>query len=72
METYLKKEDVDNKLFVHLVHLNAFNVVPFPKWFNSCFAGVLPETALERWVDSTWEKHLQLKHGKYWSSTYLL
>ncbi|XP_014365188.2 TBC1 domain family member 7 [Papilio machaon] len=49
-QSMLEKEDVE--LFNHLVDINALDVLPLTKWFNSCFAGVLDVTSLPK----IWDK----------------
>ncbi|KPJ10026.1 TBC1 domain family member 7 [Papilio machaon] len=49
-QSMLEKEDVE--LFNHLVDMNALDVLPLTKWFNSCFAGVLDVTSLPK----IWDK----------------
>jgi len=47
-EHYLRKEDVDGKLTSHLANLHAFNRLPLTRWFQCCYAGVLPDDAFPR------------------------
>ncbi|XP_013141795.1 PREDICTED: TBC1 domain family member 7 [Papilio polytes] len=49
-QSMLEKEDVE--LFNHLMEINAMDVLPLTKWFNSCFAGVLDVTSLPK----IWDK----------------
>lgn len=47
---YLEAED--KALFEHLSDLQVFKVIPYNKWFESCFAEIFPTSSLER----IWDK----------------
>jgi len=47
---YLEIED--KALYEHLNELQVFKVIPYNKWFESCFAEVFPSSCLER----VWDK----------------
>ena len=47
---YLEIED--KALYEHLNELQVFKVIPYNKWFESCFAEVFPNSCLER----AWDK----------------
>lgn len=36
--------------FSHLLDINALDLLPLTKWFNCCFAGVLDESSLAKYV----------------------
>ncbi|XP_005105702.1 TBC1 domain family member 7 [Aplysia californica] len=44
----LQKEDVDHRLHQHLCDLRMLEAPLLSFWFHTCFASVLPESALER------------------------
>lgn len=55
----LKSEDGDRKLFDLFHKHDLWNSLPLHLWFESCFAGVLPETSIER----IWDKVIGGAHG---------
>jgi hypothetical protein len=46
----LKKEDVGQKLWNHLVEHKLLELLPLKEWFACCFANVLPGLSFQRWV----------------------
>ena len=48
VDIYVKREDVEGKLYNHLKKLNAFNKLPLNFWFQTAYASVLPENSFER------------------------
>lgn len=48
--TLLEKED--GEVYNHLLDINSLDLLPFTKWFNCCFAGVLDESSLAK----IWDK----------------
>ena len=46
----IQKEDSDHRLHKHLNDLRLQDTSLLETWFHTCFAGVLPESALERCV----------------------
>lgn len=42
----------DKALYEHLIDLQVFKVMPYNKWFESCFAEIFPTSCLER----VWDK----------------
>lgn len=43
-------EEKEGQLFSHLTKTGAIDCLPLENWFNRCFAGILPEIALIRFV----------------------
>ncbi|XP_070200729.1 TBC1 domain family member 7-like isoform X2 [Littorina saxatilis] len=48
----LKKEDVDQKLWNHIVHHKLLSLLPLKDWFSCYFADVLPDISFQR----IWDK----------------
>lgn len=44
----LKKEDMDKKLWNHVLEHKLFNYLPLSVWFSTCFADVLPDVSFQR------------------------
>ncbi len=42
----------DKALFEHMSDIQVFKVIPYNKWFESCFAAAFPSSVLER----IWDK----------------
>lgn len=49
--TLLTLEKEDYKLNKHLENIKILNLLPLSMWFESCFAGVLNETAIAKYVE---------------------
>ncbi|KAK3611874.1 hypothetical protein CHS0354_021307 [Potamilus streckersoni] len=47
----LKKEDTDLKLWSHIQKHQLLSSLPLSTWFQQCYAGILPETSVERVLD---------------------
>ena len=47
-KVFFKKEDPDQKLWLHLEKHDVWSSLPLADWFDSCFAGVLPDQSFER------------------------
>lgn len=45
---FFKKEDPDQKLWLHMEKHDVWSALPLSDWFSSCFAGVLPDQSFER------------------------
>lgn len=50
MPYYLSKEESDDRLLTHLRHHQVLDKLPLLRWFQQCFAGVLPIGCYERCV----------------------
>lgn len=48
MTQCLKKEEQGQRLYQHLNDHQVLTALPLMEWFHTCYANVLPETALER------------------------
>lgn len=46
--TLLEKED--SKLYKHLLDIKVIQILPFLSWFESCFAGIINEQALAKYI----------------------
>ena len=49
-KAFFKKEDPDQKLWLHMEKHDVWSSLPLSDWFSSCFAGVLPDQSFERFV----------------------
>lgn len=47
-KAFFKKEDPDQKLWLHMEKHDVWSSLPLSDWFSSCFAGVLPDQSFER------------------------
>lgn len=57
----LEKEDI----YKHLENIKVLNLLPFPMWFDSCFAGVLNETAIAKYVKYSTSKETKFLRGVF-------